>query len=398
MENWENERWYVSRFNYVPEIMKERNIVNNLLIADCTLRDGEQQAGVVFNSKEKLTIAKQLDKIGVGEIEIGTPAVSLEDEEAARMIVQAGLKAKPTALVRALQEDIDRVWNIGIKHITVSLPIGTLQRKYKMKWSDQEFFDRCFNVTNYAKEKGMFVNLSPYDNTRVEIEFLLRLLSEIKERGLADRVRLVDTVGAALPAAIMYLVRQMKSVLKEIPIEVHCHDDFGLAVANTLAAAEAGAEILSTTINGIGERSGNAAFEEVVVALRVLYDIDLGIKYEYLKETSDLVAEISNVTLQNHKAVVGRTSFSHESGMVVAGLLKMPFTAEPYSPEFVGQVRSILIGKKTGLHSLDVKLQEMGIPLTKEKKVNMLSKVKQLAINEKRALTDKEIRDLAENL
>jgi isopropylmalate/homocitrate/citramalate synthase len=228
--------------------------------------------------------------------------------------------------------------------------------------------------------------------------FLERVLHEIAKAGTVDRVRLVDTVGSASPVAIKYLVHKMKSILGSIPVEVHCHDDFGMATACTIAGAEAGAEYLSTTMNGLGERAGNAPTEEVLVALKFLYDVDLNVKLEKLNETSRLVEELSGVRLQQHKAVVGRHAFSHEAGTVVAAVFKNSFVAEAYRPEAVGQKREILIGKKSGAQSLAKKLEENGLTLPKEAIRELLGKVKDFSIIHKRALTDEEFLDLAKKM
>ncbi|WP_209121247.1 hypothetical protein [Alkalihalobacillus sp. BA299] len=384
--------WNVSKINFIDEIAKQFSFSNNIIISDCTLRDGEQQAGVVFTKQDKIEIAKMLDELGVHEIESGMPAVSMEDREAIETISSLGLKAKLTALSRAKKEDIDIVAETGVWGISISLPIGDLQREHKLKMTKEEYIKTCLTMTEYAKKKGLFVILSPYDTTRVEQSFLEEFLNRITDEQTVDRIRLVDTVGSAHPLTIKYIVKKMKGIIGELPIEVHTHNDFGLATANTLAALEAGAEIASVTLNGIGERSGNCSLEEVVVALKVLYGIDIGIQLDKLKEVSKRLELISNIQLQPHKAVVGENSFQHESGMIVAGLLKNSFTAEPYVPELVGQKRNIVIGKKTGFQSLAKKLEEMNVNIPVEQIENLLPELKSLAISKKRALTDHEIR------
>ena len=389
---------YVSNFNEEAEVKKQYSFSQKLSIVDCTLRDGEQQAGVVFTKEDKVSIAKKLDEIGVPEIEAGMPAVSNDDREAISEMVQAGLKARITALARPSKEDIDMLADCGVWCATISIPIGDLQRKFKLGWDDETYIRNLLEVSEYAKKKGLYVNVSPYDTTRVDPAFLERVLKEIVKAGTADRVRLVDTVGSASPQAIKYLVRKMKSILGSIPVEIHCHDDFGMATASTIAGAEAGADYLSTTMNGLGERSGNAPTEEVVVALKFLYGIDLGVKLEKLTEASRFIEEISNVKLQQHKAVVGRHAFSHESGMVTAGVLKNAFVAEAYIPEAVGQKRELLIGKKSGSQVIAKKLEEKGISASRDEVKELLFEVKEFAISNKRALEDKEFFDLADKI
>lgn len=388
------EQWNVSKINFIDEVVKQYDFAEEIIVADCTLRDGEQQAGIVFTKEDKVAIAKQLDKLGVHEIEVGMPAVSQEDMDAAQAILALGLNSKTTALSRAVEGDIDLLVNLGIENITISLPIGDMQRKYKLKWDDQKYLAKALQITEYAKKKGLHVSLSPFDTTRVELNFLNLFLNTMKGSGTIDRIRVVDTVGSASPAAIKYLVKKVKNGLGNIPIEIHCHDDFGLAVAATIAGVEAGAAIISSTINGIGERSGNAATEEVVMALRVLYGLDLGINLNYLTETSQLIEQLSGIKLQRHKPVVGLNSFSYESGLVVSGFIEMNFTTEAYIPEIVGQQRHIVIGKKSGKASIEYKLKEMGLVLSDADIELMVQKVKQCAIKQKSAISDEKFLEL----
>lgn len=390
--------WKVSELNTHQLVVNEFSFSEEIRISDCTLRDGEQQAGVVFTKEDKIEIAKSLDKIGIHEIESGMPAVSQEDREAIEVLASLGLNAKITALARATKSDIDLVADIGAWGVSISFPIGDLQRKYKMKLSDDEYIRTCLELTEYAKRKGLHVILSPYDNTRVRMGFLETLLTALEKEKTVDRIRLVDTVGAAHPRSIQFLVNRMKQINPRLPIEVHCHDDFGLATANTLAALEAGAEVASVTVNGIGERSGNCPLEEVVVALKILYGKELGIEIEKLKEVSQLVESISAIPLQPHKPIVGQNSFKHESGMVVAGLLQNNFVAEPYLPELVGQSREIIVGKKSGVQSLKYKLSSLGFSPNDEQLKQCLSQVKQTAIAHKRSLTDCEVKEIYEQL
>jgi len=392
------EKWYLSKLNFLPEVTGAYHFSPEIILSDCTLRDGEQQAGIVFTKEDKIAIAKQLDTLGVHEIEIGMPAASREDTEAAQAILSLGLGAKITALARATEKDIDLLAGLGVYGAMISLPIGDLQRKFKLKWDDQKYLDTCFRITEYAKNKGLYVNLSPYDTTRVDLEFFDMFLEKVAKSGLIDRMRLVDTVGSASPGAIRYLVGRMKSALGDIPIEIHCHNDFGLAVAATIAGVEAGAGVISSTINGLGERSGNAATEEVVMALRLLYGLDLGIDLVHLKETSELVETLSGVALQRHKPVVGRNCFSHESGMVVSGWLNMRFTSEAYAPEIVGQKSSLVIGKKSGKASIEHKLKEHGLFPSEAALEQIVEKVKAFAVSRKRALSDEELLQIAKTV
>lgn len=366
----------------------------NLKVADCTLRDGEQQAGIVFTKHDKLEIARMLSDMGVHEIEAGTPAQSTEDREAIEMIVKAGLKSDISALARARKDDIDLVASCGVKIVRLSVPFSPIQRGAKFKVSDDDFIKLAVEMSNYAQEKGLKVVFSPYDTTRSDIVQLRRLLQALAAVPAVIRVRVVDTTGCATPHVMRWLVTEMKKAAP-IPVEVHCHNDFGLGVANSIAGAEAGGDYLSLTINGIGERSGNASLEETVLALKVLYGVDLGLRTEMMTAVSKVVEARSGVTLQLHKPVVGKGAFSHESGMVVAGLLKDPFTAEAYIPEIVGQTRDIILGKKAGAASVAAKLEALGIAPSKEQLGKIVEMVKNRAVETKRFVENDALKAMA---
>lgn len=331
----------------------------HIRVADCTLRDGEQQPGVVLSTDAKVEIAEALASLGVHDLELGTPAVLPADADAIRRIVERDLGVYTSALARATEQDVDLVRACGVDAVRLSLPIGERQRRVKVRLDDDEYTARALRIASYAKEQGLEVIFSPYDTTRCDLAVLRSLLVAFRREGCVDRVRLVDTAGAASPEAIRFLVGQMHEASGGLPIEVHCHDDFGLATANTIAGALAGAAFVSTTVNGIGERSGNAALEEVVAALTLLYGIDLGISLDELTPLSRRVEELCGVTLQPHKPVVGRNSFAHESGLVVSGVLRDPFTAESYAPELVGQQRRIVVGKHSGRASVEAKVRDL---------------------------------------
>jgi isopropylmalate/homocitrate/citramalate synthase len=365
-------------------------------VADCTLRDGEQQPGIVFTVDQKVEIARAVAGLGVHDLELGTPAVSLDDAEAIRRVVEAELGVYTSALGRATEADVDLVRSCGVDAVRLSLPISERQRAAKMRLPAGQYVERALHIAGYAKQRGLDVIFSPYDTTRCDQALLEALLDAFRREGCVDRVRLVDTTGAASPQAVAALVTLMDEAGGGIPIEVHCHDDFGLGTANTVAGALAGAAYLSTTINGIGERSGNASLEEVVTALAVLYGVDLGIDLAGLTAVSTLVEAASGVRLQPHKAVVGRNAFAHESGLVVAGLLRDPFTAEAYAPELVGQRRRIVVGKTSGRASLEAKVRELvgGDPPDNLDLDALLVDVKAAAIDAGRSLEDDELRAL----
>lgn len=395
---WFTDQWCVSPLNFQEETRAGLRLKPNLQIADCTLRDGEQQPGVVFRKEDKIRIADLLNDLGIHEIEAGMPAVSPDDAEAIRQINRKDLKARITGLARATKEDIDIVSDVGCWGVIISLPVGFLQLQYKLKWPEEKVIETAISMAEYARRKGLYVTMSPYDTTRADLNFLDRYLKAIFTTGNVDRVRLVDTTGAIMPRAIGFLVDRMRQTIGDLPIEVHCHNDFGLATATTLAAAEAGVDVLSTTMNGLGERAGNTATEEVVVALRVLYGLDLGVALEKIDKVSREIQRISGVRLQPHKALVGKNAFRHESGLVVGGVLTNPFTGESLSPELVGQRRKILIGKKSGLASIQARLKQLGLEVDKTKERELLERVKEISIEKKSSLSDAEFRKIVQEV
>lgn len=364
-------------------------------IADCTLRDGEQQAGIVFDRGAKLTIARALDRLGVYEIEAGTVASSDEDRAAIRSIVDAGLDAKISVLCRGLVQDIDLAAELGVWGVRLSFPISEVERAHKLKGiSNADYKEKALALTRHAKDKGLAVIFSPYDTTRANPDFLAELVAALDESGTVDRLRIVDTTGCALPEAITEIVTRIRQAAPGLALEIHCHNDFGLACANTLAGVRAGADYISSTINGIGERCGNAATEDAVMALEVLEGYRTRLKLDQFREISRMVSDLSRIPVPVNKAVVGDNAFRHEAGMVVAGVLKEPFTAEAYRPEIVGQKREILLGKKSGLVSIAYKLGETGLKLPEERHPELLERIKQVATREGRGVTDAEFAEL----
>jgi isopropylmalate/homocitrate/citramalate synthase len=387
MSEWENERWFVSRYNSVVE----NPIPQDVIISDCTLREGEQQAGVILSRKEKIHLAHMLDEIGIPQLEVGMPAVSEEEEGNILAIAKEKLNARLVGVCRSRKEDVDKAEKCGVWGVVCSAPIGEPQVKYKLKWPEEKIIKAAVQITSYAHEKGFYVILSPMDTTRADPSFLETFLKTVSKEGKIDCIRLVDTVGAITPQGIIYLVQKMRE-LSGKPIEVHCHDDFGLATANTLAALSAGAQIASTALNGMGERAGCAATEEVAMALHILYGRDMGLDLSKFYKASLLLQKYSKVKLQPHKAVVGKGAFAQEAGLVVTGWKEFPFTAEPYLPELVGQQASLLLGKKSGKDSIWIKLRDLGLSLS-EKEVNkILEQVKYQAQKTKNTVTDKQFR------
>jgi isopropylmalate/homocitrate/citramalate synthase len=390
---WITEKWFVSNYNFNEELKNEIHL-SNIEISDCTLREGEQQPGVVLTGEEKIRIAQALDELGIHQIEAGMPAVSPEEQKTITQIAKAGLRAKILAFCRARKEEIKIARDCGVWGILCSLPSSDILIKEKLKWSHERVIETAIELTKFTHEQGLYVVASPFDTTRSDFAFLSLFAQKVISQGHVDRLRLVDTRGCVSPHGIAYLVKKVRG-LTNLPIEIHCHNDFGMATANAVMAAAAGANVLSTCMNGMGERSGNAATEEVAVGLLLLYGVDLGLKYDKLYGASKLIQNLTGVILQPHKAVVGQNSFRFESGAGLEGFAKgNPFISETYLPEVVGQKFSFLLGKKSGKYSIQLKLEELHLSLPEEKIAILLAGVKELSQQNKREVSDDEFREM----
>ncbi len=363
-------------------------------ICDVTLRDGEQMPGVVFRPDEKLDIALRLDEIGVEVIEAGFPVVSKAEKNAVKEVCDLGLNAKISALSRSVKADVDAALDCGVDMISVFIATSELHLKYKLHMSCPEAIRCALDTVEYAKDHGLIVRFSAEDATRTDLETLKKLYKKAEERH-ADYISVADTVGIMNPRTTYYMISEIKKVVN-IPICMHCHDDLGMALANTLAGAEAGAKQLHTTVNGIGERSGNTPLEELLVALRLHHGID---RYDLtkLKDLSKLVESYSGVPVAKNKSVVGANAFAHESGIHVAAVLEEPRTYELYSPEIVGAARHIIIGKHTGAKALKYITQRMGYSL-KEKDLCALADRVKMCSEFKRPINCEELRKLIHNM
>lgn len=356
---------------------KERKYVR---IFDTTLRDGEQAPGIDLSVSQKIKIAKQLEKLGVDVIEAGFPASSGGEFEAVREIKREISNSEVIALSRCNIKDIDTTISTGIDTIHLFLASSDIHLKYKLKMTREEMINAVEESVKYARSHGLEVEFSPEDATRSDREFLKRVI-ETAVRAGARRINIPDTVGVMTPFKFYDLISYVKKIVGEsIIISVHCHNDFGLAVANSLAGVEAGARQVHVTVNGIGERAGNASLEEVVMALKKLMGYETKVKTHMLYETSKVVEELTKIKVPYFKAIVGENAFGHESGIHVHGVLENPETYEPMYPEEVGNFRRIELGKHSGIHGLRKILKDMGIEIEDQGKLRMiLDKIKKRA-------------------
>ncbi|MEA2032013.1 MAG: 2-isopropylmalate synthase [Euryarchaeota archaeon] len=373
--------------------MHEKN--RTIEIFDTTLRDGEQTPGISFTAEQKRTIARQLDALGVDIIEAGTPITSKEEKEVVQLICDEGLSAKICGLARILTQDIDACVDCGVDLIHIFVPSSEIQREHTTKMSEEQVKEQAYKMTRYVKERGFMCMFSAMDATRTRLEFLIDLYKTAEEGG-ADILNVPDTVGISEPFAMYELVGEIYRAVK-VPISIHCHNDFGLAVANSLAAVKAGASEVQVSVNGIGERAGNADLVETVMSLNAIYGLKTNIKTERLFEMAKLIERITGIPIPVTKPVVGENAFSHESGIHTHGVMVRSDTFEPgiMTPEMVGHRRRIVLGKHTGKHSVEKKLSEIGMSPSKEELEEILERIKELGASGKR-VTDDDLFSIAE--
>jgi len=400
---WQTNDWFTSPWNFAPEVRKNINLPPKVRIHDITLRDGEQQAGVVFTKDDKVAIAEKLAEVGVHRIEAGMPAVSPSDEAAIKEIVKRNLGPEIFAFARCMVDDVKRAVDCGVSGVVMEVPSSQhiVQKAYR--WELEKAIELSVTSTRYAHEQGLYVVFFPIDSSRAEIGWFLDLITRVASEGHMDALAVVDTFGVLSPHAIPYLVSKIRERIKQ-PLEAHFHMDFGMGVANTILGVASGIEVIHTTVLGIGERAGNTPMEETVMALRTLYDCDLGLNLAGLTDLARLVRDRSGVFVPSNKPVVGETLYNVESGIITSWVRNAghPDITEvfPFRWEMVGQnpVQPVL-GKGSGLDSVKYFLDALGISGVSEDQVMaILVKVKSASLAEKRLLTESEFRTIVESV
>ncbi|MBC2575617.1 homocitrate synthase [Peptostreptococcus canis] len=367
-----------------------------LKFVDTTLRDGEQTAGVVFANSEKLMIAEMLSDLGINQLEVGIPTMGGDEKEAIKQIVKKNLKSSIMAWNRAVIGDIQQSIDCGVDAVAISISVSDIHIQNKLKTSREWVLEQMVKATEYAKKNGLYVSVNGEDASRADEDFLIEFIECAKKAG-ADRFRFCDTVGVMDPFTIRKKIENIYNATK-FDIEMHTHNDFGMATANAIGGVLGGANYVGVTVNGLGERAGNAALEEVLMALIHVLKFDSKIDTRRFKELSEYVSRASGRELPAWKAIVGSNMFRHESGIHADGALKDPKNYEAFDPSEVGLERQIVIGKHSGKAAIVNKFLEYDIELSDSDSVTMLEQIRSTSVKLKRSLFDKEIVSIYKDL
>ncbi len=366
-------------------------------VVDTTLRDGEQTAGVVFSNEEKIKIASYLDQIGVDQIEAGIPVMGGFEKDCIKQIVSMGLKASILAWNRAVIADIKESIECGVDAVAISISTSDIHIQHKLQTTREDVLQRMTDAVKFAKDHDLYVSVNAEDASRTDIGFLTEFALAAKRAG-ADRLRFCDTVGTLNPITTYRYIRTLVDAVG-LDVEMHTHNDFGMATANALSGIYAGASYVGVTVNGLGERAGNACLQEVIMGMKYIMKLDCNYNTTLFREVAEYVAQASGRPLPISKPIVGSNIFAHESGIHGDGVLKNPLTYEVFSPEEVGLERQIVIGKHSGSAAIRSKfLNEYGLELPDPIVQEVLKRAREMSIQLKRSLFDKELMYIYEEL
>lgn len=399
MEPWKNDnRWFVSPYNYDPSVTSAVKFADRIELHDITLRDGEQQAGVVFTKDDKIRIAEALAEVGVHRIEAGMPSVSKDDADAIKEIVRRKLGPKIFGFCRCMVNDVKQAVDCGVDGIVIEIPSSQHIIQYAYGWPLERAIDLSIEATQYAKSQGLYTVFFPIDGTRAEPDWFLNLIERVATDGHMDALGLVDTFGGCSPHAIAAFTRRVQSRITK-PLETHYHDDFGMAAANTITSLAMGVPVAHVTVSSLGERAGNAALEDVAMALKVLYGVDLGIRYEKLFQLSRLLQKLARFQIPSNRPIVGDMLFKVESGIISSWLSRCkadnPVELFPFHWSMVGQPEAdIVVGKGNGRDSIAYRLRAMGQDIASDdpRIDTILATVKAASLKKHALLDDREFR------
>ncbi len=367
-----------------------------LNVCDTTLRDGEQTAGIVFSNLEKYKIAQMLDDAGIQQIEAGIPTMGADEKVAVKHIANMGLSASVLGWNRADINDINTSIDCGVDSVAISMSASDIHIEYKLRKTRQWVLDKVTEAVSYAKDHGLYVSCNGEDSSRADIDFLVQFVKTAKEAG-ADRFRYCDTIGREQPFSVYDRVSKIISETG-MDVEMHMHDDFGMATANCMAGVHAGARFMSTTVMGIGERSGNSPLEETVMASKHLFGIDTGVDTKKLRPLSLFVSRAANRPISVSKPFLGSNCFAHESGIHADGIIKDAVNYEPYDPDEVGLERSLVIGKHSGRNTLITVLADMGVHIDKDTAGDLLENVRRASVQMHRSISHEELLSLYKDM
>jgi isopropylmalate/homocitrate/citramalate synthase len=396
---WKTDQWFVSPWNFTPEVLAGLNFAKHIKVHDITLRDGEQQTGVIFTKDDKIRIAEALAEAGVHRIEAGMPVVSPSDQAAIKEIVKRNLGPQIFAFSRCMVDDVKRAVDCGVSGVVMEVPSSEHIIKYAYQWPLEKAIELSIEATAYAHEQGLEIVFFPIDFSRADMNWVLDLITRVAREGHMDGLALVDTFGVLSPHAMQYFVRQVKARIKT-RLEAHFHMDFGMGVANTIMALAEGVEVMHTTVLGIGERAGNTPMEETVMALLTLYGVDTGVNYDKLYKVAHLVAGLAGQPILSNRPVVGDALFQIESGIIASWFQNCgadnPTELFPYRWDLVGQAPAkVVLGKGSGIDSIKGALKGLGLAFTEDEAMKVLAAVKQFSLERKRLLTPDEFKKVA---
>ena len=397
---WKTDQWFVSPWNFDNAVRSEFHFPQSIQIHDITLRDGEQQTGVIFTKDDKIRIAEGLAEAGVHRIEAGMPVVSPSETAAIKEIVKRNLGPRIFAFSRCMVDDVKRAVDCGVSGVVMEVPSSQHIIQYAYQWPLERAIQLSIESTAYAHEQGLEVVFFPIDFTRADMTWVLDLILRVANEGHMDALALVDTFGVVSPHAMQYLVRQVKARVNK-RLEAHFHMDFGMGVANTIMAVAEGVEVIHSTVLGLGERAGNTPMEETALALLTMYGIDIGLKYDKLYSLARLVQELSGHAVPSNRPVVGEALYQIESGIIASWFQNCgaahPTELFPYHWDVVGQPPAkVVYGKGSGIDSIKAGLKRLGIEFTEEEAMQVVSAVKEFSLQHKRLLTEAEFRAVVE--
>jgi isopropylmalate/homocitrate/citramalate synthase len=399
---WKTNDWFVSEWNYAPEVTKDFKFAKNIKIHDVTLRDGEQQTGIILSKDEKIRIAEALAEAGVHRIEAGMPIVSPSDNAAIKEIVKRNLGPQIFSFCRCMKEDVQRAIDTGVNGVVMEIPSSKHMVDLAYRWPMEKAIETSIEATAFAHKNGLEVVFFPIDFSRAELKWAIDLIEKVGKEGHMDALALVDTFGVLSPHAMKYFVTQVQSRIKK-RLEAHFHQDFGMGVANTIMALSLGVEVMHTTVLGIGERSGNAPMEEIVMALKTMYGVDVGIDTTKLTSLANLVQRLTGVVVPTNKAIVGSGLYQIESGIIASWFKncgdKNATELFPIRWSAVGQPPAeVVMGKGSGIDSVNMWLQDVGMQVSEEDAMKVLQATKLYSLNNKKMLSHAEFRDLARSV